>query len=160
MSRRPRTSAFGQLAIVMTGDSGSSKRIMSMPKEIEFNDLGMYVVQSPTDANLFLSIASGHADFEVKVPLSDRDLQVLLEDHERAAFIQAALHHPFQLRSTALSEIEQRRYLDVILHAPKADVEAFLTDLDHGSANGAISNMLRITRGRNQQHMREGAWFT
>jgi len=115
----------------------------------------MYVVSSPTGTHLFVSIASGIAEFEVSVSLEERDLQVLLSDHERAAFLQAALHHPFQLRATALSESEQRRYLDVILHAREGDVEAFITALDHGPASGAISNMLRITQGRRRQDMRK-----
>ena len=119
----------------------------------------MHVAVDATGASLFISIASGFAEFEVKVPLQEKDLKALRTDSERSAFLQAALHHPFQLRETALSEIEQREYLDVILHSPAAEVEAFLTTLDHGSANGAISNMLRITRGRNQQAMRSGKWF-
>lgn len=119
----------------------------------------MHAVVDATGASLFVSVASGFAEFEVKVSLVEKDLQVLRTDSERSAFLQAALHHSFQLRETALSEIEQRRYLDIILHSPVADVESFLTTLDHGLANGAISNMLRITRGRNQQAMRNGAWF-
>lgn len=120
-------------------------------------------MRAAVDANgvsLFVLISSGFADFEVKVALEEKDLQVLQTDSERSAFLQAALHQPFQVRETALSEVEQRRYLDIILHSPVADVEKFLTTLDHGSANGAISNMLRITRGRNQQVLRSGAWFT
>ncbi|OYQ42672.1 hypothetical protein CHU94_01590 [Rhodoferax sp. TH121] len=132
---------------------------MTTPSEFEFEGLRMHAAVDATGASLFVSIASGFAEFEVKVPLAEKDLQVLQADSERSAFLQAALHHPFQLRETALSEIEQRRYLDIILHSPVADVEAFLTTLDHGLANGAISNMLRITRGRNQQAMRSGAWF-
>lgn len=119
----------------------------------------MYVVIDAKGASLFISIASGFAEFEVKVPLAEKDLVVLRTNSERTAFLQAALHHPFQLRSTVLSESEQRRYLDVILHSPVADVEEFLTTLDHGSANGAISNMLRITQGWDQRAMRNGTWF-
>ena len=132
---------------------------MTTPSEFDFEGLRMYAAVDENSATLFVSIASGFADFEVKVPLKEKDLQVLRTDPERSAFLQAALHHPFQLRETALSEIEQRKYLDIILHSPSAEVEAFLTTLDHGSANGAISNMLRITRGRNQQAMRSGKWF-
>lgn len=132
---------------------------MTIQSEFEFEGLRMHAAVGATSASLFLSIASGIADFEVKIPLANKDLQVLRTDSERSAFLQAALHHPFQLQETALSEIEQQRYLDIILHSPVADVEAFLTTLDHGLANGAISNMLRITRGRNQQAMRSGTWF-
>jgi hypothetical protein len=132
---------------------------MTTPSEFEFEGLRMRAAVDATGASLFVSIASGFAEFEVKVPLAEKDLQVLQTDSKRSAFLQAALHQPFQLRETALSEIEQRKYLDIILHAPVADVEAFLTTLDHGLANGAISNMLSITRGRNQQALRSGAWF-
>lgn len=132
---------------------------MTTPSEFEFEGLQMRTAVDANGASLFVLISSGFADFEVKVPLEEKDLQVLQTDSERSAFLQAALHQPFQLRETVLSEIEQRRYLDIILHSPVTDVEAFLTTLDHGLANGAISNMLRITRGRNQQVLRSGAWF-
>jgi hypothetical protein len=133
---------------------------MTTPREIVFEGLQMRAAVDANDASLFVLISSGFADFEVKVALEEKDLQVLQTDSERSAFLQAALHQPFQVRETALSEVEQRRYLDIILHSPVADVENFLTTLDHGSANGAISNMLRITRGRNPQVLRSGAWFT
>jgi hypothetical protein len=133
---------------------------MKTSSEFIFEGLRMYVAVDANGARLFVSIASGFADFEVKVPLNEQDLQVLRTDSERSEFLQAALHHPFQLRETSLSEIERRRYLDIILHSSVVDVEAFLTTLDHGSANGAITNMLRITRGKNQQTMRSGKWFT
>jgi hypothetical protein len=133
---------------------------MKTSSELIFEGLRMYVAADTNGANLFVSISSGFADFEVKIPISELDLKVLRTDSERSAFLHAALHHPFQLRETSLSEIEQQRYLDVILHCSVVDVESFLTALDHGSANGAISNMLRITRGRNPQTMRSGKWFT
>ncbi|MDH4427778.1 MAG: hypothetical protein QE495_15090 [Acidovorax sp.] len=132
---------------------------MTSPNDFDFDGLRMYVSVDENGTGLFVSIASGFVDFEVRVPLNEKDLQVLQTDSERSAFLQAALHQPFQLRQTALSEIEQRKYLDIILHSSVAEVETFLTTLDHGSANGAISNMLRITRGRNQQTMRSGRWF-
>ena len=132
---------------------------MTTPSKLDLEGLRMYAAVDANGASLFMSIASGFADFEVEVPLEEKDLHVLRTDSERSAFLQAALHHPFQFKETALSGSEQRRYLDIILHSPVAEVEAFLTALDHGSANGAISNMLRITRGRDQQAMRSGKWF-
>ncbi|MEM6525948.1 MAG: hypothetical protein AAF693_19270 [Bacteroidota bacterium] len=108
---------------------------------------------------LSLSIASGFVDFEITIPLAEKDFNVIQVDAERAAFLQAALHHPFQLKETSLSTKQQRNYLDVILHAPKAEVEKFLTEKDHGSANGAISNMTRITCSKDQTLMRKGQWF-
>ena len=132
---------------------------MTTTSEFDFEGLRMYAVVDAIDACLFLSISSGFAEFEVQVRLTEKDLNVLRADPERSAFLQAALHHPFQLRETALSEVEQRRYLDIILHSSVPEVEVFLTALDHGSANGAISNMMRITRSRDQQTMRSGTWF-
>ena len=132
---------------------------MKTPNELAFDKLRMYASVDENGASLFVSIASGFVDFEVRVLINNNDLQILKTDSERAAFLQAALHHPFQLRQTALSKIEQRKYLDTILHSSAAEVERFLTTLDHGSANGAISNMLKITLGRNQQTMRSGKWF-
>ena len=119
----------------------------------------MYVALDAKGARLFVTIASGFAEFEINISIEEQDLTVLRTNAERSAFLQAALHHPFQLRETELCEVEQRRYLDIILHSPVAEVEAFLTTLDHGSGNGAISNMLRITRGRYQKVMRGGKWF-
>lgn len=132
---------------------------MTTRHEINFDGLGMYAFVDEDSTSLCVLIASGFADFEVRIRLNEKDLRVLQTDSERAAFLQAALHQPFQLRQTALTEIEQRKYLDIILHASVAEVERFLTVLDHGVANGAISNMLRMTRGRDQQTMRNGRWF-
>lgn len=132
---------------------------MTTRHEINFDGLGMYASVDEDSISLCVLIASGFADFEVRIRLNEKDLRVLQADSERAAFLQAALHQPFQLRQTALTEIEQRKYLDIILHASVAELERFLTALDHGVANGAISNMLRITRGRDQQTMRNGRWF-
>lgn len=132
---------------------------MTTPSELDFEGLRMYASVDAIDAYLFVAISSGFAEFEVQIRLAEKDLHVLRTDSERSAFLQAALHHPFQLRETALSEMEQRRYLDIILHSSVAEVEAFLTALDHGPANGAISNMMRITRRRDQQSMRSGTWF-
>lgn len=109
--------------------------------------------------SLELAVSSGFADFFVTISLSRPDFEVLEQDEERAAFLQAALHDPFQLQSTVLSATEQRQYLDVILHGSRSDAEAFLTDKDHGRANGAVSNMVHLTCGYEQSLMRSGIWF-
>lgn len=108
---------------------------------------------------LFLAIASGFADFEVHLQIEKHDFEVIRNDAQRTAFLQAALHHPFQLQKTTLSEVEQRLYFDKILHSPVNETEAFLTQMDYGIANGAISNMLRITSGKNVILLRKGQWF-
>lgn len=124
-----------------------------------FRNLRMIISSDDGRFSLDLHVASGHADFNVTIPLSESDYSVIEKDEERAAFLQAAFHHPFQLKETWLGETEQREYLDVILHAPKDVVESFLTEKDHGYAHGAISNAVRITCGRDQSKMRSGQWF-
>jgi len=128
-------------------------------KEIEFKKLRMIATSSGGVYRLEISIASGFVDFLVTIGLNQQDFEVIGKDEERAAFLHAALHRPFQRQKTALGEAEQRQYLDVILHGSESEVESFLTDKDHGAANGAISNMIRITCGREQSLMRQGNWF-
>ena len=107
-----------------------------------------------------LSIESGFTDFELVVALNKKDFAVLRNGGERAAFLQATFHHLFQLNETRLGRTEQRYFLDLLLHSPKLKVERFLTDLDHGQANGAISNMVRITSDKDQTLLRRGQWFS
>ncbi|WP_153039180.1 hypothetical protein [Microbulbifer sp. Q7] len=128
-------------------------------KEIKFNELYMSASKDGEMYFLELYIASGHMEYEVKVELEKIDFEILEKDAERAVFVHAALHHPFQSGSSALTKEKQREYLDIILHASKPEVEKFLTEKDHGSANGAVSNMVRITKQRDQSIMRQGKWF-
>ncbi|KQB06576.1 hypothetical protein [Vibrio metoecus] len=130
-----------------------------MEKKVKFQNLRMIALEKDGNYSLDISVASGFAEFYVVVPLNKLDFEVIASDERRATLLQAAMHHPFQLRDTALSENEQRKYLDVILHAPEPEVENFLTELDHGSANGAISNMVRITAKSEYQSLRNGNWF-
>ncbi|WP_339899135.1 hypothetical protein [uncultured Gilvimarinus sp.] len=130
-----------------------------MENEIKFQNLRMIALEKDGDYSLNISIASGIVDFGVTVSLEKRDFEVISTNELRAALLQAAMHHPFQLRQTALSENQQRKYLDVVLHAPESEVEDFLTELDHGRANGAISNMVRITTNQDYQSLRNGNWF-
>ncbi|WP_444896468.1 hypothetical protein [Microbulbifer sp. SSSA005] len=124
-----------------------------------FHNLRMILLSSEESFSLDLGVSSGFADFSVSIRLNEKDYIVIDSDEERAAFLQAALHHPFQLKDTWLTESEQRSYLDIILHSPKEQVEAFLTEKDHGRAHGSISNMVRITCGREQATLRSGHWF-
>lgn len=107
----------------------------------------------------FLAVASSHVDFEVQLPLKKHDFDVIRDDAERAALLQAALHHPFQLKETRLTAAQQRHYFDKILHAPVEEAALFLTEKDFGAANGAISNMLKITSGKSTVVLRKGRWF-
>ena len=127
--------------------------------ETIFKKLRMSVLSEDGGHSLSLCVASGFVDFVVEIPLTEEDFTVIKTDDERTSFLQAALHHPFQLKETWLGIEEQRHYLDMILHSPKSDVESFLTEIDHGSANGAISNMVRITCGKDQGLLRRGKWF-
>lgn len=129
-------------------------------KEIVFRDLRMLASSRNGVHSLEISIASGFADFVATVALKKEDFEVIESDKQRAVLLQAALHQPFQLASTAPNAVEQRLYLDIILHGSVADVEGFLTEKDHGVANGAISNMVRITCGKDQTLMRQGHWFS
>lgn len=127
--------------------------------EVKFEELRMLASSCDGAYLLEIAIASGFADFVVTIPLSRIDFEVIEGDKERAAFLQAALHDPFQLKATALGATEQRRYLNIILHGSESYVEAFLTEKDHGIANGAISNMVYMTCGKEQSLMRQGKWF-
>lgn len=127
--------------------------------KIVFHNLRMVLQSNDNDFSLDLCVSSGVIDFSITISLLEKDYAVIEKDEERAVFLQAALHRPFQLKDTWLTESEQRHYLDIILHAPKTEVELFLTEKDHGRANGAISNAMNITSGRDQSEMRSGSWF-
>lgn len=130
-----------------------------MEQEIEFQNLRMTALEKNGDYSLSLSIASGFVDYNVTIRLERCDFEIITTDEWRATLLQAAMHNPFQLRHTALTENEQRKYLDIILHARESLVEPFLTELDHGQANGAISNMVSITSKTEYQSLRNGNWF-
>lgn len=131
----------------------------NMYKEVDYDNLRMIGKAENGIYTLTIFISSGFADFHVTIYIEDRDFEVIENEKHRAALLQAALHRPFQLQETALDENEQRYYLDKILHADESEVNAFLTKLDYEQANGAISNMLRITSNRDMKKLRDGDWF-
>lgn len=131
----------------------------NMHKEVDYDNLRMIAKAENGIYTLMVFVSSGFADFHVTMNIEDRDFEVIENDKYRAALLQAALHRPFQLQETALDENELRYYLDKILHADESDVNAFLTKLDREQANGAISNMLRITSNRDMEKLRNGNWF-
>jgi len=102
--------------------------------KIIFENLRMTILSGNGKHSLSLCVESGFVGFEVTIPLTEQDFAVIETENERAAFLQAALHHPFQLKET-------------------------LTEMDHGAANGAISNMVHITCGKDQALLRRGQWF-
>jgi hypothetical protein len=128
-------------------------------ESIKYDSLRMMAIASDAKHTMELDVESGFVSFTVSISISKEDFDVLKQNEERAALLCAAIHHPFQLRQTNLNQNEQKYYLKVILHAPIPEVEKFLTEKDHGSANGAISNFIRLTYGRKQSSMRQGKWF-
>ena len=127
--------------------------------QINFDNLWMSITSNDNAYSLSFLVTSGFVDYEVTISITKSDFEVIKNDSQRTAFLQAALHHPFQLQKTRLNDAEQRHSLDMILHAPITETEAFLTELDNGEANGAISNMVRITCGKEQFNMQQGHWF-
>ena len=124
-----------------------------------FDHLRMIAESTEEESKLTIWIESGFASFDIVIPITEQDFHILETDGERAAFLQAAFHEPFQLKKNNLTSEEQREYLDIILHSSKEKVEKFLTEKDHGKAHGGISNMMRITCGRDQKLLRSGKWF-
>lgn len=104
-------------------------------------------------------VASGHFDRVERLPITEAHAEVLSVDPRRYWLLFTALHHPYQLVETRLDPEQLTNYLDTILFATPAVVEGFLTDLDHGSANGALSNLLRIVLNADHPQMRAGRWF-
>ena len=131
----------------------------NMDKEIIFYDLRMLARAENGIYILDVSVESGFAEYNVIVDINAQDFEVIENDKYRATLLKAALHRPFQLKETALNKAEQRYYLDMILHANEAEVNTFLTKLDHGQANGAISNMVRKASNRDIKKLRDGDWF-
>ncbi|MBT0959311.1 hypothetical protein IV417_18125 [Alphaproteobacteria bacterium KMM 3653] len=113
-------------------------------------------------AQLFyeMPVASGHADRHFSFEIKARDLAVLEQDAERYWCLYAALHHPYQLKETELGPAMRAKYFETILHGTPKQAEAFLTQLDHGAAKGAISNLVSICMKRDQAPMRAGQWLT
>ncbi|MBP2279435.1 hypothetical protein H4W00_000248 [Psychrobacter sp. PL19] len=130
-----------------------------MNRKIIFHDLRMLAKAENGVYTLNISVESGFAEYNVIIDINSQDFEVIDNDRYRATLLNAALHRPFQLKETALDKSEQRYYLDKILHADEFEVNAFLTKLDHGQANGAISNMVRKASDRDIENLRNGDWF-
>ncbi|MDR8031118.1 hypothetical protein KPA93_09625 [Burkholderia cenocepacia] len=105
-----------------------------------------------------IHIESGHASFDRDFPVEPDAVRVLRDDAERYYFLFAALHHPYQLSATNLSDAERERYFGTILFAGRDEVEAFMTECDRAS-NGAVANLLSIFTQADYRQLREGRWF-
>ncbi|HIH2747782.1 hypothetical protein L3V59_18635 [Burkholderia aenigmatica] len=103
-------------------------------------------------------IESGHASFYHDFPVDPDAVRVLRDDAERFYFLFVALHHPYQLSATNLSDAERERYFSTILFAGRDEVEALMTELDRAS-NGAVANLLRIFTQADSRQLRAGRWF-
>ncbi|WP_176045785.1 hypothetical protein [Burkholderia sp. BCC1644] len=103
-------------------------------------------------------IESGHASFYRDFPVDPDAVRVLRDDAERYYFLFAALHRPYQLSVTNLSDAERERYFSTILLAGRDEVEAFMSELDRAS-NGAVANLPRIFTQADYRQLRAGRWF-
>ena len=130
--------------------------VVELDKRDQFASM---VIRDGEQLELNMLVASGHMDRDCVFPIAARHLEAL-RDHTRYLLLYAALHHPFQLSQTELTSEKVATYLDTILFAPEDEVDAFLTELDHGTANGAISNLVHIYSGADRVAMREGRWFS
>ena len=128
-------------------------------KKIKFTNLRMEASFLEGKYSLEICIESGFIDFTINIDLKKQDFEVIEKNSERATLLHAVFHHYFQLKETSLGLEEQRKYLDIILHSKKSEVEDFLTKIDLGNANGTISNMIRITCNKDQSLLRQGNWF-
>lgn len=109
---------------------------------------------------LRLHVASGHMDRNADLVVEHEHAEVLARDERRYYLLYCALHHPYQLATTELDPPTLRQWLDTVLLAPEVEASAFLTDLDHGWAHGAVSNLMSITTGVDRLRLRDGEWFS
>lgn len=105
-----------------------------------------------------ICIERGHASFYRDFPVDADAVRVLRDDAERYDFLFAALHHPYQMSATNLSDGERERYFSTILFAGRDEVEAFMTARDRAS-NGAVENLPRIVTQADYRQLRAGRWF-
>ncbi|WP_321782804.1 hypothetical protein [Burkholderia pyrrocinia] len=105
-----------------------------------------------------IDLESGHASFWREFPVEPDAVRVLRDDAEHYYFLCAALHHPYPLRATNLSDAGRKRCFSTILFAGRDDVEAFLTQPDRGS-NGAVANLPRIFTQADYGQLCAGRWF-
>ncbi|MFT4201950.1 hypothetical protein [Gordonia sp. (in: high G+C Gram-positive bacteria)] len=105
-----------------------------------------------------IPIDSGVVSFSREFPIGPDEFRVLRDDVERYYFLFAALHHPYQLAETNLSEAERQRVFRTILFGSRDEVEAYLTAAD-GAGNGAISNLVGIVTQADYRELRAGRWF-
>jgi hypothetical protein len=126
-------------------------------EQVKFDNFDMIARNTNEGFSLLVRVARGHADFSVNVPIAKSDYIILSENKERAEFLYSALHYAFQCDYKDLGKA--REYINIVLYEKNGVVDSFLTELDHGKANGSISNLIRIICKRKQSPMRQGKWF-
>ncbi|KMT65135.1 hypothetical protein [Catenovulum maritimum] len=126
-------------------------------EQVKFDNFDMIARNSNEEYSLLVRVAKGFADYTVEVPITEKDYAVISENKERAEFLYSVLHYIFQCDYKNLDHAQQS--LNIVLYEKDSVVESFLTELDHGKANGSISNLMRIICKREQSPMIQGKWF-
>ena len=104
-----------------------------------------------------LPVERGFASLEFTFVITPEQLAVLKTDEERYYFLFAVLHQWYQPLHPGYGP-KTNRHFDTVLFGTVPDVERLLNAQD-AKSNGAVSNLVRITMGREQQPMRNGNWF-
>lgn len=116
-----------------------------------------WVTKQGDQLTYHLPVESGIASLLFTFEITADELAVLNADEERYYFLFAILHQRYQMQNPA-SAPKADRHFDLMLFGDIPDVERWL-NLRDAEGNGAVSNLIRITMGRNQEPMRRGNWF-
>lgn len=82
-----------------------------------------------------MPVDSSFMSYAFSFPMTQADFDVLRSDPQRAALLYGALHHPFQLAATRLSDMQTAGLMQLVLHAPLDDVAAALNIRNRDSRN-------------------------
>lgn len=116
-----------------------------------------WVTKQGDQLTYHLPVESGFASLLFTFPITEDELAVLKADEERYYFLFAILHRRYQMQNPA-SAPKADRHFDLVLFGDTPDVEKLL-NLQDAESNGAVSNLIRIKMGREQEPMRNGNWF-
>jgi len=116
-----------------------------------------WVTEQDDHLTYHLPVESGFASLLFKFSITSDQLTILEADEERYYFLFAVLHRRYQMQNPA-SAPNTDRHFNLILFPPTSEVERLL-NLEDAEGNGAVSNLIRITMGRDQKKMRNGSWF-
>ncbi|MBT2131512.1 hypothetical protein [Aliiroseovarius lamellibrachiae] len=116
-----------------------------------------WVAKQGDQLTYHLPVESGFASLLFTFAITADHLAVLKADDERYYFLFAVLHRRYQMQNPA-SAPKVDRHFDRVLFGDIPDVERLL-NLQDAEGNGAVSNLIRITMGREQAPMLSGQWF-